>query len=50
MACLLMSRLCIAEADPDAIRLTFTVEGERATKAVIEFAGMQWYARCVADK
>jgi CubicO group peptidase (beta-lactamase class C family) len=37
----------VAESDPDAIRLTFSVSGERAGKMLIEMAGMHWYAERV---
>jgi hypothetical protein len=34
----------VAREDPDAIRLTFSVQGSRAVKLLIRMAAMHWYA------
>ena len=37
----------VAEAEPDAIRLTFTMRGGRADKFLLRMASMHWYAERV---
>ena len=37
----------VAEAEPDAIRLTFTMSGGRADKFLLRMAAMHWYAERV---
>ena len=34
----------VAQSDPDAIRLTFSMPGGRADKLILEMAAMRWYA------
>jgi D-alanyl-D-alanine carboxypeptidase len=38
----------VAETDPDAIQLAFTLEGDRAERLVLSMAGMHWYGRRTA--
>ncbi len=40
----------VAEADPDAIRLTFSVRGGRADKFLLRMAAMHWYADPLMEK
>lgn len=40
----------VAETDPDAIQLAFTVEGDRAERLVLSMAGMHWHGRRTAGQ